>query len=236
MAVEKVDTIVVGGGQAGVAISEHLSKRDVPHLVFERHRIAERWRSERWDSLAANGPAWHDRFPGMEFPNTHPDSFPNKETVADYFEAYAKKVAAPIRCGLEVTKVERLKGQVGFSVETSHGRFEANSVVAATGLFQRPIVPPIVPKNSGVLQIHSAAYRNPDQLPQGSVLVVGAGSSGVQIAEELLLVGRPVYLSVGPHERPRGLIAHATFAGGSACSASGTSKRGYLVGSTSRLR
>lgn len=202
MSVEKVDTIVVGGGQAGVAMSEHLSKCDVPHLVFERHRIAERWRSERWDLLAANGPAWHDRFPGMEFPDAHPDSFPNKETVADYFEAYAKKVAAPIRCGVEVTKVERLKGQVGFSVETSHGKFEANSVVAATGPFQRPVVPPIVPENSGVLQIHSAAYRNPEQLPQGGVLIVGAGSSGVQIAEELLLAGRRVYLSVGPHERP----------------------------------
>src|SRR5260221_12141398 len=98
MAVEEVDTIVVGGGQAGIAMSEHLTDCGVPHLVLERHRIAERWRSERWDSLAMNGPAWHDRFPGMEFPNTHPDSFPNKETVADYFEAYAKKIEAPVPC------------------------------------------------------------------------------------------------------------------------------------------
>src|SRR5262252_8392885 len=96
MPVEDIDTVVVGGGQAGIAISEHLSVHGVPHLVLERGRIAERWRSERWDSLVANGPAWHDRFPGMEFPNTHPDSFPNKETVADYFEAYAKKIAAPV--------------------------------------------------------------------------------------------------------------------------------------------
>ena len=80
MAVEEVDTIVVGGGQAGIAMSEHLTDCGVPHLVLERHRVAERWRSERWDSLAMNGPAWHDRFPGMEFPNTHPDSFPNKAT------------------------------------------------------------------------------------------------------------------------------------------------------------
>ena len=202
MSVEKVDTLVVGGGQAGVAMSEHLSKCGVPHLVLERHRIAERWRSERWDSLVANGPAWHDRFPSMEFPNTHPDDFANKETVADYFETYAKKIAAPIRCGVEVKKVERQKDRVGFLAETSHGIFEATNVVAATGPFQRPIVPPIVPENSGVLQIHSSAYRNPDQLPKGAVLVIGAGSSGVQIAEELLLAGRRVYLSVGPHERP----------------------------------
>jgi putative flavoprotein involved in K+ transport len=202
MSVDKVDTLVVGGGQAGVAMSEHLSKCGVSHLVLERHRIAERWRSERWDSLVANGPAWHDRFPGMEFSNTHPNDFADKETIADYFEAYAKKIAAPIRCGVEVKKVERQKDRVGFLADTSHGIFEATNVVAATGPFQRPIVPPIVPESSGVLQIHSTAYRNPDQLPKGAVLVIGAGSSGVQIAEELLLAGRHVYLSVGPHERP----------------------------------
>ena len=183
-------------------MSEHLSEFDIPHLVLERHRIAERWRSQRWDSLAANGPAWHDRFPGMAFPNTHPDSFPNKEVVAAYFEAYARKISAPIRCGVDVKKVERRKGRSGFSLETSRGGFKANSVVVATGPFQCPIIPPIVPENSGVLQIHSAAHRNPDQLPKGAVLVVGAGSSGVQIAEELLEAGRRVYLSVGPHERP----------------------------------
>jgi putative flavoprotein involved in K+ transport len=202
MTVEEVDTIVVGGGQAGIAMSEHLSEFDIPHLVLERHRIAERWRSERWDSLVANGPAWHDRFPGMAFPNTHPDSFPNKEVVAAYFEAYARKISAPIRCGVDVKKVERRKGQSGFSLETSRGGFTANSVVVATGPFQCPIIPPIVPESSSVLQIHSAAYRNPDQLPKGAVLVVGAGSSGAQIAEELLEAGRRVYLSVGPHERP----------------------------------
>ena len=90
MPVEKVDTLVVGAGQAGVAMSEHLTRNGVPHLVLERGRIAERWRSERWDSLVANGPAWHDRFPGMEFPDADPDAFPPKEKVADYFVAYAK--------------------------------------------------------------------------------------------------------------------------------------------------
>src|SRR5471032_2851617 len=100
MSVETINTLVVGGGQAGVAMSEHLSTYGIPHLVLERGRIAERWRSERWDSLVANGPAWHDRFPGMAFPDADPDAFIAKEKVADYFVAYAEKIAAPIRCGV----------------------------------------------------------------------------------------------------------------------------------------
>ena len=202
MSVEKIDTLVVGGGQAGLAMSEHLSKCGVPHLVLERHRIAERWRSERWDSLVANGPAWHDRFPGMEFPDIDPDGFAPKEKVADYFVAYARQIAAPIRCGVEAKLVQRNAGRPGFRIETSHGLIEANNVVAATGPFQRPILPALVPEEAGLFQIHSSAYRNPGQLPEGAVLVVGAGSSGVQIADELLRAGRRVYLSVGPHDRP----------------------------------
>ena len=202
MSVEQVDTLVVGAGQAGVAMSEHLSKAGVPHLVLERRRIAERWRTERWDSLVANGPAWHDRFPGMEFPDTDPDAFPPKEQVADYFVAYAKKIAAPIRCGVEVRVVSRLAGRPGFHVEVSAGTIEAQNIVVATGPFQVPIIPTVIPESLGIFQIHSSAYRNPDQVPAGAVLVVGAGSSGVQIAEELLRAGRRVYLSVGPHDRP----------------------------------
>jgi len=202
MSSEKVDTLVVGGGQAGLAMSEHLSNCGVPHLVLERHRIAERWRSERWDSLVANGPAWHDRFPGMEFSDIDPDAFAPKESVADYFVAYAEMIDAPIRCGVEVKEVRRNEGRPGFRVETSDGVIEANSVVAATGPFQRPIIPAVVAEDSGITQIHSNAYRNPGQLPEGAVLVVGAGSSGAQIADELLRAGRSVYLSVGPHDLP----------------------------------
>jgi putative flavoprotein involved in K+ transport len=202
MPVEKIDVLVVGGGQAGLAMSEHLSNCGVPHVVLERHRIAERWRSERWDSLVANGPAWHDRFPGMEFPDTDPDTFVHKERIADYFVAYVERIAAPIRCGVEVKEVRRNVGRSGFCVETSAGVIEANYVVAATGPFQRPVIPGLVPKQAGLLQIHSSAYRNPRQLPQGAVLVVGAGSSGVQIADELQRAGKRVYLSVGPHDRP----------------------------------
>lgn len=201
MSVETVDTLVVGGGQAGIAMSEHLGRLGVPHLVLERHRIAERWRSERWDSLVANGPAWHDRFPGRDFAGD-PDGFMPKEAVADYFVAYAEQIAAPIRCGIEVRAVRRNAGRPGFRVETSDGVIEAQNVVAATGPFQRPIIPALVPETAGLTQIHSSAYRNPGQLPDGAVLVVGAGSSGVQIADELARAGRRVTLSVGPHGRP----------------------------------
>ncbi|GAB2827415.1 NAD(P)/FAD-dependent oxidoreductase [Actinocorallia aurea] len=185
-----------------MAMSEHLSEHGVPHLVLERSRIAERWRSERWDSLVANGPAWHDRFPGMEFPDLDPGAFASKEQVAEYFAAYAEKIGAPIECGVEVTSVRRNEGRPGFRVETSAGPVEARYVVAATGPFQRPVIPPIVPDGAVPLQMHSSGYRNPGGLPEGAVLVVGSGSSGVQIAEEIRRAGRDVYLSVGPHDRP----------------------------------
>lgn len=202
MAIETTDTVVVGGGQAGIAMSEHLGKLGIPHIVLERDRIAERWRTARWDSLVANGPAWHDRFPNMEFSDVDADAFAPKEQVADYFVAYAKKVDAPIRTGVEVTKVRRLHGRRGFRVETTEGVIEARNVVAATGPFQKPVIPTVVPEDAGILQMHSNEYRNPDQLPAGAVLVVGGGSSGTQIADELLRSGRQVYLSLGPHSRP----------------------------------
>ena len=183
-------------------MSEHLSKLGVPHLVVERNRIAEAWRTGRWDSLVANGPAWHDRFPGLEFDDLDPDAFAGKEQVAAYFEAYAKKFNAPIRTGVDVKKVERNIDRPGFTVETSDGVIEARHVVVATGPFQRPAIPPIAPEIAGITQIHSAQYYNPQQLAEGAVLVVGAGSSGVQIADELQRSGKQVYLSVGAHDRP----------------------------------
>ncbi|MCV7423607.1 NAD(P)-binding domain-containing protein [Mycobacterium yunnanensis] len=196
-----IEVLVVGAGQAGIAMSEHLSAGDVPHLVVERDRIAERWRSWRWDSLVANGPAWHDRFPGLEF-DIAPDAFAGKERVADYLEAYATKFDAPVRTGVQVNSVRKMEGKSGFHVETSDGDLNARFVVAATGAFQKPVVPAVIPETSGLHQIHSSAYRNPQQLPDGAVLVIGAGSSGVQIADELQQSGRQVYLAVGPHDRP----------------------------------
>jgi putative flavoprotein involved in K+ transport len=198
---EQTEVLVVGAGQAGIAMSEHLRASDVPHLVLERDRIAERWRSERWDSLVANGPAWHDRFPGREFP-IDPDGFATREQVVDYFVNYADDIDAPIRTGVEVRAVRKINGSNRFAVQTSDGPLEARYIVAATGAFQQPVIPPLLPETAGITQIHSSSYRNPQQLPGGGVLVVGSGSSGVQIADELRQSGRDVYLAVGPHDRP----------------------------------
>ena len=199
---EQTDTLVVGGGQAGIAMSEHLGKAGIPHLILEKDRIAEAWRTARWDGLVANGPAWHDRFPGLEFRDCDPDGFPAKQAVAEYLADYAAMIDAPIRCGVEVLGAERIEGAGHFRVETSDGVVEAKNIVCATGAFQQPVIPPVVPQDAPVTQIHSYDYKNPDQLAAGAVMVVGAGSSGAQIAQELMLAGREVYLSIGAHDRP----------------------------------
>lgn len=197
----KTNTLIVGGGQAGLAMSEHLSNHDVEHLVLERNRIAETWRTGRWDNLVANGPAWHDRFPTMKISGVDDDGFASKDQMAQYFEEFAEQIKAPIKCGVDVKSVKR-KPEGGFIADTSDGMVEADHVVAATGPFQIPIFPPVIPEQSGITQMHSNLYRNPDQLDDGAVLVIGAGSSGSQIADELLRSGRDVYLSIGPHDRP----------------------------------
>jgi len=197
--VEKVGTRIIGAGQAGIATSAHPARHGVPHV--ERHRIAERWRTERWDHLVANGPAWHDRFPDQTFDDVDPDAFPSKDRIVRYFEEFAAKIDAPIRCGVTVRALSAREGG-GFVADTSQGVIEADRVVCATGPFQKPLIPALVPEGVVAMQLHSAQYRNPDQLPPGAVMGVGAGSSGTQIAEELARSGRRGLLSVGPHDRP----------------------------------
>ena len=196
---QRTNTVVVGAGQAGLAMSAHLRDNDIDHVVLERYTIAERWRNARWDSLVMNGPAWHDRFPAREF-SSDPDGFPGKDEVTAYFEDFAKQIECPLHCGVEVTDTVALP-EGGYQVTTSEGVIHADHVVAATGPFQIPVFPPIVPEGV-VTQIHSFDYHNPEQLEDGAVMVVGAGSSGSQIADELLRSGREVYLSIGPHDRP----------------------------------
>ncbi|MEL6573295.1 MAG: NAD(P)/FAD-dependent oxidoreductase [Pseudomonadota bacterium] len=200
--VKTVQSLVIGAGQAGIAASEHLSRNKISHLVLEKDRVAEAWRSGRWDSLKANGPAWHDRFPNMTFQHCAPDGFAAKEEVADYLENYAEMIDAPIRTGVEVLALKRITDQTGFEVTTSDGVILAETVVCATGAFQTPVIPSLVPESEPITQLHSARYRNPDQLPEGAVLIVGSGSSGGQIADELCRSGRKVFLSIGPHDRP----------------------------------
>ena len=202
MSVERIDTLIVGAGQAGIALSEHLGKQGIPYLVLEKSRIAEAWRTSRWDALMTNGPVWHDRFPNLEFKGNAPDEFVGKERVVAYIEEYAEMVNATVRSGVEVLSARPFIDRAGFYVETTQGVIEARRIVSATGAFQQPIIPSIVPEKLGIKQIHSAQYRNPKQLPEGAVMVVGAGSSGAQIADELNRAGRKVVLSVGPHDRP----------------------------------
>ena len=146
----KTEVLVVGAGQAGIAMSEHLSDRGISHLVLEKDRIAERWRTGRWDSLVANGPAWHDRFPNLEFTQLDAEDFATKDQVATYFEQYVAQMDAPVRTGVEVTKVTRNEGRPGFTAQTSEGTIQADYVVAATGPFQKPAIPQIVPETEGL--------------------------------------------------------------------------------------
>lgn len=202
MSIVHTNTLIIGAGQAGLAASEHLSNNNVPHIIAEKDRIAESWRTRRWDSLVANGPAWHDRFPTREFTGIDPDSFATKDQIVDYFSSFAEQISAPVRTGTEIFSVSPVDDGRAFRAESSDGAFVARNIVVATGAFQKPAIPPLVPSLPGLVQIHSESYRNPAQLPEGAVLVVGAGSSGVQIADELARAGRRTFLSVGPHNRP----------------------------------
>ena len=196
---EKIETLVIGGGQAGLVMSHRLKERGLSHLVLERHRIAERWRSERWDGLKFQFPNWSVRLPDFPFPHSDPDAFADTDDIIKFIDDYAAFVAPPIRCGVAVTRLSRRDG-AGFIAETTHGTIAADNVVVATGPYQRNLVPDLLGGHS-VFQVHAADYKNPGQLPPGAVLVAGAGASGAQIAEELLQAGRRVYLSVGRHRR-----------------------------------
>jgi putative flavoprotein involved in K+ transport len=161
MSVQTVETLVIGGGQAGLAMSAHLGRRGMDHLVLERHRIAERWRTERWDSLVANGPAWHDRFPDLTFDDIDGDSFASKDRIVRYFETYAAQNGSPIRCGVEVRSLERMADGM-FRAEAADGAVTfARNVVSATGPFQKPVFPPMIPQSAGLMQMHSQRLSQP---------------------------------------------------------------------------
>jgi putative flavoprotein involved in K+ transport len=198
---ERVETLIVGGGQAGLTMSHMLSKRGCAHLVLEQNRIAERWRTERWNGLRFQFPNWSVRLPDFPFPHADPDAFATSGEIVDFISAYADFIAAPIRCGVKVSALRRRPSGSGFVAETSDGLFEAANVIVATGPYQRPVVPSFLQDEVDVFHLHASHYREPNQLPPGAVLVVGSGASGAQITEELSRAGRSVYLSVGRHRR-----------------------------------
>ncbi len=193
------DTIVIGAGQAGLALSYHLSAAGHDHLLLERGRTGERWRSERWDSLRMLTPNWMNGLPGAPA-HADLDGYLSAAAFASYLQTYASSFGAPVVEGVAVQAVSRVRD--GFCVRTDRGSQAARAVVIATGEADVPRVPPIAPDAPrGLAQLHSSAYRSPDALAAGGVLVVGAGPSGQQIALELRRAGRSVVLAVGRHAR-----------------------------------
>jgi len=200
---EHMDTIIVGGGQGGLSTSYHLLRQEREHVILEQaDKAAKAWR-ERWDSFTLITPNWTIRLPGAEYQGDDPDGFMAREEVVAYFDEYIERFDLPIRFGIQVTSVEPI--EAGYLVSTDEAEFEAANVVIATGLYQQPRIPPFSTHlPSAIRQLHSSEYRNPEALPDGAVLVVGSAQSGCQIAEELYLAGRKVYLSVsGAGRLPR---------------------------------
>jgi putative flavoprotein involved in K+ transport len=196
----RTDVLIVGGGQAGLAMSRCLLDRGIEHVVLERGRVAERWRSERWDSLRLLTPNWQSRLPGYQYQGPDPDGFMTMPEVIEFLDDYARSFTAPVETD---TGVVHISGdEDGYTVVTTRGGWEAANVVIATGFSDLPYVPRFAARLSRqIRQIAPSDYRNPDQLPPGGVLVVGASASGVQLAEELQASGRPVTLAVGRHTR-----------------------------------
>jgi putative flavoprotein involved in K+ transport len=179
----RIDTVIVGGGQAGLAMGYHLARRNLPFVILDAHdRIGDAWR-HRWDSLRLFTPAWLDALPGMPFP-APPHTFPTKDEMADYLEAYAQRFDLPVRTGHRVERVERLGD--GFSVRTQRATYHASQVVVAMATYQRPKVPAFADElDADIEQLHMRDYRNPAQLRDGTTLIVGAGNSGAELAMEL---------------------------------------------------
>lgn len=196
-----VPVVVVGGGQAGLSLSWWLRQHDVDHRVLERHEVGHEWRHSRWDSFCLVTPNWQCDLPGFPYAGDDPDGFMVKDEIVGYLEAYARSFDPPVVPGVDVRGVRRL-ADGSFLVSTSAGEVQAEAVVAATGGYHRPIVPPFASRlDPAIVQLHSSEYRNPYQLPDGAVLVVGSGQSGAQIAEDLHLAGRQVHLAVGDAPR-----------------------------------
>jgi putative flavoprotein involved in K+ transport len=198
----RTEVVIVGGGQAGLAMSRCLSDLRIEHVILERGRVAERWRSERWDSLRLLTPNWMTRLPGFQYDGPDLDGFMTTREVAAFFERYASSFAAPVEADTAVDVLEFDAANDAYLVATTRGVWRARTVVLATGYSDRPFVPAIARHlDTGVLQVVPSEYRSPAALPGGGVLVVGASATGVQLADEIHASGRQVVLSTGQHLR-----------------------------------
>src|SRR5262245_4369560 len=197
---KRTDVVVIGGGQAGLAMSRCLLDAGIDHVVLERGRVAERWRSERWESLRLLTPNWQSRLPGFRYDGRDPDGYMSAADVAGFLSRYARSFAAPVEEGTSVLGLERADG--GYRITTDRGAWEARAAVVATGYCDEPSVPALAASlPADVVQVVPSRYRNPEDLPRGGVLVVGASSTGIQLAEEIHTSGRRVTLAVGRHTR-----------------------------------
>jgi putative flavoprotein involved in K+ transport len=201
--VEKIETVIIGGGQAGLSLSYYLAKAGREHIVLEKSdKVADAWRNRRWDSFTLITPNWSFRLPGAEYADSEPYGFMPKTEIVHRFEQYKQVNHLPVSYSTEVTRVEPMVDHYRYRVFTNSEIYESKNVIMATGMFQKGKIPAFttqMPKH--ILQLPSDAYRNPKALPSGAILVVGSAQSGCQIAEELNEAGRKVYLSTGTSGR-----------------------------------
>jgi len=196
-----IPVAVIGGGQAGLSVSHGLHERGIEHVVVEANRVGHEWRSRRWDSFCLVTPNWQCRLPGYPYRGDDPDGFMVRDEIVRYLEDYVAHFRPPLVEGVSVTRVRR-SATGTYELATTAGDFTAEQVVVATGPYHRPKIPRVAERlPDGIEQVHSSAYRNPGQLADGAVLVVGTGQSGCQIAEDLHLAGRQVHLAVGSAPR-----------------------------------
>ena len=196
-----ISVVVIGGGQAGLAMSYQLTQSGIDHVVLEKNQIAHSWKTQRWDAFCLVTPNWQCQLPGYPYQGSDPKGFMLRDEIVGYVESYARHISAPVKEGVAVTRL-RQDASGGFALETSAGNLSADAVVLAVSGYHVPKIPAMADRLDGsVKQLHSSAYRNPEQLPDGEVMVVGTGQSGCQIAEDLHLAGRKVHLLVGSAPR-----------------------------------
>jgi putative flavoprotein involved in K+ transport len=189
--------IVIGGGQAGLSVSHYLQQENINHLVIEKSRILNSWKTQRWDSFTLVTPNWQCALPEHPYDGNTPKGFMNRAETISYLERFAAKVNAPVLENTTVENVNRTDYNI-YQVKTSAGEFTCDQIVIASGGYHQPIIPRMAERlPDTILQLHSNQYKNADQLPEGNVLVVGSGQSGAQIAEDLQLEGKKVFLAVG---------------------------------------
>ncbi|MEZ6002240.1 NAD(P)-binding domain-containing protein [Hyphomonas sp.] len=205
---KRIDTIIIGAGQAGLAMSRSLSDCCIPHVVFERGEVGNSWRHERWDSLRLLTPNWQSRLPGYSYSGANPEGYMSMPEIAGYLADYAKVSRAPVEENTRVLSV--IPDGYGYAVANSRDTWRCNTLILASGACNRASIPAFASAlPAGIDQVNGLTYRNPDQLSDGGVLVVGASATGVQLASEIRASGREVFLSAGEHTRmPRWYRGH----------------------------